>query len=166
MRAVKGNLTIELCPNNTFVMDGVRTIVVEGNLTIKCNIVYMSTDTSSSWAWITKGGNIIIDNGNGTPVNNGITNLAGVYVAIGDTRTTGKFVPLDNKTTTAILKIDGSLYGNANELFNSRLYARGTNAYEILTTGTIITYSNRALINPPPLLSQYLGNYDVQRVVK
>lgn len=69
-------------------------------------------------------------------------------------------------TTSTILRIEGSLYGNATPLFNSRLYARGTSAYDILTTGTIISYSNRALVNPPPLLSQYLGNYDVQRVVR
>ena len=75
-------------------------------------------------------------------------------------------MPKDNKTTTAILKIDGSLYGNATDLFDSRLYARGTSAYDILTTGTIISYSNRALVNPPPLLSQYLNNYSVERVVK
>jgi len=65
-----------------------------------------------------------------------------------------------------ILKIDGSLYGDASPLFSSRLYARGTNAYDILTTGTIISYSNRALVNPPPLLSQYLNSYQVTRVVK
>ena len=58
------------------------------------------------------------------------------------------------------------MYGNATPLFNSRLYARATGAYDILTTGTILTYSNRALVSPPPLLSQYLGNYSVQRVVQ
>ena len=48
------------------------------------------------------------------------------------------------------------MYGNATPLFNSRLYARATGAYDILTTGTILTHSNRALVNPPPLHSQYL----------
>jgi hypothetical protein len=164
IRAIKGNLTIENCTNGTFVMEGVRTVIVEGNIVFKCNTVY--TDVNSSWAWIAKDGNIIVDNGDGTVNNKGITNLAGVYVAIGDTSNTGKFTALEDKTTSAILKIDGSLYGNANPLFTTRLYARGTSAYDILTTGTIITYSNRALVNPPPLLSQYLGNYSVERVVK
>lgn len=58
------------------------------------------------------------------------------------------------------------MYGNATTLFSSRLYARATGAYDILTTGTIINYSNRALVNPPPLLSQYLGNYQVERVIQ
>lgn len=145
-------------------MTGVRTVIVEGDIIIRCNTVY--ENALSSWAWIAKDGNIIIDNGDGTVNNKGITNLAGVYVAIGDTLNTGKFTPIAGITTSAILKIDGSLYGNANPLFNSRLYARGTSAYDILTTGTIITYSNRALVNPPPLLSQYLNNYTVERVVK
>lgn len=164
--AIKGSLTVENCDatNSTFSMDGIRTVIVEGNITFKCNTSY--ADATSSWAWIAKNGNIIIDNGDGTVYKKGITNLAGVYVAIGDTISTGQFTPLDGKTTSAILKIDGSLYGNANPLFNSRLYARGTSAYDILTAGTIITYSNRALINPPPLLSQYLSNYQVERVVK
>ena len=48
-----GNLTIESCPNNTLTIDGVRTIIIEnGNLIIRCNIVY--ADALSSWAFIVK----------------------------------------------------------------------------------------------------------------
>lgn len=147
--AIKGNVTIDSCDTGVFMQEGVRTVIVEGNLRINCNIWYTSNDTTSSWAWIVKGGDIIIDQN--------VTNLAGVYVNIG-----GK---IDGTVVTSkILKIDGSMYGNASGLFEKHLYARGTNAYEILTTGTIITYSNRALVNPPPLLSQYLNNYSVSRV--
>ena len=161
--AVTGDLTIA-CPTGStvFTMMGVRTVIVTGNLIIRCNIVYGSSDSTSSWAWIAKdGGNIMIDNGDGTAAKKGITNLAGVYVA-----TTGAFKPIDDKVTQAILRIEGTLYGNASPLFASRLYARATGAYDILTTGTILTYSNRALMSPPPLLSQYLGTYQVQRVVQ
>lgn len=52
--AVNGNLTIDNCPGSTFVMNGVRTVIVNGNLTIKCNIVYASNDATSSFAWIVK----------------------------------------------------------------------------------------------------------------
>lgn len=141
-------------------MSGVRTVIVTGDLVIKCNIGY-GTNNDASWAWITKNGNIKIDNGDGTVAKKGITNIAGVFVA-----TTGKFDPIDNKVTQAILRIEGSLYGDATPLFNSRLYGRATGAYDILTTGTVISYSNRALMSPPPLLSQYLGAYSVQRVVQ
>ena len=66
IRAIKGDLTIN-CPVNrsVFTMDGVRTVIVEGNITLNCNTVY--ADTNSSWAWIAKGGDIIINNGNNTP---------------------------------------------------------------------------------------------------
>ena len=95
-----------------------------------------------------------------------MTNLAGVYVAIADGGVGGTLRSITDTVTQRILKIDGSLYGNADPLFQSRLYVRGTNAYEILTTGVILSYSNRALVSPPPLLSQYLNNYSVTRVVK
>ena len=94
-----------------------------------------------------------------------MTNLAGVYVAVKET-TGGDITYTGANTTQAILRVEGTLYGNASPLFASRLYARATGAYDILTTGTILTYSNRALVSPPPLLSQYLGTYQVKRVVQ
>ena len=141
-------------------------MVEKGNLNINCNLTYASNDTSSSYAWIVRWGNVRIFNGVGTLSDNAVTNLAGVYVAIRDGSNGGDITYSGNNTTQKILRIEGSLYGNAKPLFDSRLYARGTSAYDILTTGTIISYSNRALVNPPPLLSQYLNNYNVQRVVK
>lgn len=72
-----GNLTIESCPNNTLTLDGVRTVIVEnGDLIIKCNIVYASNDTTSSWAFIVKNGNIQVYNGAGSPNAGAVTNLA------------------------------------------------------------------------------------------
>ena len=154
-----GNLTIE-CETGRSYMElvGVRTVIVEnGDLIIKCNNGYGSSDTTSSWAWIVKGGNI--------QVATSVTNMGGVYVAIPVGTVGGKLTALGG-TTSNILRINGSLYGDAKPLFDSRLYVRGTNAYDILTTGVILSYSNRALVNPPPLLSQYLNNYSVTRVVK
>ncbi len=159
--AISGSLTIENCLSNTFVMTGIRTVIVTGDLIIKCNIGY-GTNNDASWAWIAKNGNIQVYNGtipaSGAPSIGAVTNLAGVFVAVGDTTTTGRFIPAtgSNNTTQAILRIEGSLYGNAIPLFDSRLYGRATGAYDILTTGTVISYSNRALMSPPPLLSQYL----------
>lgn len=74
--AINGKLTIDNCVNNTFIMDGVRTVVVTGDLVINCNIVYGSNDATSSWAWITKGGNIVVSNGVRTTSSFPITNLA------------------------------------------------------------------------------------------
>jgi hypothetical protein len=162
--AISGSLTIENCPNNTFVMTGIRTVIVTGDFIIKCNIGY-STNNDASWAWITKGGNIKVYNGTGTPNVGAVTNLAGVFVSVKDSAG-GDITYTGATTSQAILRIEGSLYGNATPLFSSRLYGRATGAYDILTTGTVISYSNRALMSPPPLLSQYLGAYSVQRVVQ
>lgn len=147
-------------------MNGVRTVIVTGNLIIKCNLTYASNDTGSSWAWITKGGNILVYNGVGTLSDGAITNIAGVFVSVKEGANGGDITYTGNTTTQTILRVEGTLYGNATPLFNSRLYARATGAYDILTTGTILNYSNRALVSPPPLLSQYLRNYQVQRVVQ
>ncbi len=89
-----------------------------------------------------------------------------MYVSILDNGSGGKITYEGDNTTQSILKIDGSMYGDATALFGSRLYARANGAYDILTTGTILSYSNRALVSPPPLLSQYLGAYKVVRVVQ
>lgn len=148
--AIKGNVTIENCTNKTFQMSGVKTLIVEGNLTFKCNTSF--DNNNSSWAFIAKGENIVIDKD--------VTNLAGVFVAVEG----GKIIGTD--ATANILRIDGTLYGNADDLFKSRTYARGNDAYNMVTSGTIMSYSNRALRNPPPMLSNYLSNYNIQRVVR
>lgn len=74
-------------------MSGVRTVIVEGNITMNCNTVYDDSTANSSWAWIAKDGNIGIYNGAGSPNVGAVTNLVGVYVVLGNTTTTGKFVP-------------------------------------------------------------------------
>lgn len=162
-----GNLTIECTTGITATeLLGVRTVIVEnGDLIINCNNGYGSgsSDISSSWAFIVKNGNI--------RVASTVTNIAGIYVAIGTPGATacdgtGNLCSVGNLATNTILRVNGSMYGNAKPLFDSRLYVRGTNAYDILTTGVVISYSNRALVSPPPLLSQYLNNYNVTRVVK
>ena len=141
---------------NAFEMTGVKTVLVEGNITFKCDTTYQSNDNNASWAFIVKKGNIIVDKD--------VKNLAGVFLTVKENNEGGKFT--QSEATANILRVDGSFYGDATELFNKRTYARGTNAYDIVTSGTVFNYSNRALRNPPPLLSNYLNHYKVQRVVK
>lgn len=154
---VKGaDLTID-CELN---LTGIRTILVQnGNLILKRNIQYQTNASTASWAFIVENGNVII--------HPNVTNLAGVYIAIGKSSATGKITPPSNTSTTAnILKVDGSLYGNANELVQNRSYVRGNNSYNVLTSGLIINYSSRAISYPPPLLTQYLDHYTVERVAQ
>lgn len=152
--AIKWNISIENCNNNSFEMSGVKTLIVEGDITFKCNTSYH--DNNSSWAFIAKGWNVIVDDS--------VTNLAWVFVSIKENNNGWKIT--QKNTTTNILRIDGTLYGDATELFNKRTYARASTSYEIITSGTVMTYSNRALRNPPPMLSNYLNSYKVQRVVR
>ncbi len=145
------NLTIK----KDLKLSGVKTILVEnGNIVFEADTSYQNTD--ASWAFIAKNGNIIIDSK--------VTNLSGVFLSVKEGAGTGEIQ--GNANTDGILRIEGSLYGNAQKLFNSRTYARGTNSYDIVTAGTVLNYSNRALRNPPPMLSNYLNHYKVQRVVR
>lgn len=146
---------------NDITMDGVKTVLVQGNIIFKANTKY-SSDNNASWAFIAKGGDI--------QVGTNVKNLAGVYLSVKETTNGGKITPTKTganyDTTAEILRVDGSLYGDASELFKGRTYARGTSTYDMLTAGTVLNYSNRALRNPPPLLSNYLNHYKVQRVVR
>jgi hypothetical protein len=87
-------------------MNGVRTVIVTGKLIIKCNIAYESNDAVSSWAWITKGGNIEVYNGIGTLSAGAVTNLAGVYVSVQEGSTGGNITYTGNNTTQAILRVE------------------------------------------------------------
>ena len=50
-----GSLTIDSCGVNGLLLTGVRTVIVEnGDLIVRCNTGYGSSDTTSSWAWIVK----------------------------------------------------------------------------------------------------------------
>lgn len=130
-------------------LTGIRTILVQnGNLILAGNI---KNDTTSSWAFIVENGNI--------DIKPEVRNLAGVYV-------TNRAITQSGGTTANTLTVDGSLYGNANDLIQKRTYVRGNNGYNVLTSGLIINYSSRALSNPPPLLTQYLSNFSVQRVAQ
>jgi hypothetical protein len=87
--AVKGNVTLNCTSGITATpLAGVKTLVVEnGDLTINCNNTYPSSDTSSSWAFIVKGGNI--------KISNTVTNLVGVYVTIPEGGNGGKYLSLE-----------------------------------------------------------------------
>lgn len=129
----------------------VRTIIVEnGTLRITGNIAYANKD--ASYAFVVKNGRIIVEPG--------VTKIAGAYVVIrGDIRGNGTKTP--NR-----LSVDGNVYGNAAPLVDERTYVRGTVFSTALTTGVTINYSSRAIKNPPPLLTQFVEQYSLDRVAK
>lgn len=133
-------------------LSGVKTVLVEnGTIEFAGNTTY--ADNKASWAFIAKGNNAKIS------VKTDVTSLSGVFVAV-------EGATVEGEQSSKILRIEGAIYGNAQKLFDARTYARGTNAYDAVTAGTILNYSSRALSNPPPMLSNYLDHYKVQRVVR
>ncbi len=128
-----------------------RTIVVEnGTLRIVGNLSYANKD--ASYAFIVKNGSVIIEPS--------VTKVAGAFLVMrGDIRGNGTKTP--NR-----LSVDGNLYGNAAPLVDERTYVRGTAFSTALTTGVTINYSSRAIKNPPPLLTQFVEQYSLERVAK
>ena len=128
-----------------------KTIVVEnGTLRISGNLVYGNKD--ASYAFIVKNGRIIVEPG--------VTKIAGAFLVMrGDIRGNGTKTP--NR-----LSVDGNIYGDAAPLVDERTYVRGTVFSTALTTGVTINYSSRAIKNPPPLLTQFVEQYSLNRVAK
>jgi len=148
----------DLIIDSAITLAGIKTIIVEnGDLVISGNI---SNNESSSWAFVVKNGNVL--------VSHNVTKLAGIYIVNcteGNTQNCG-LISGDGTKTVNQLVVDGSLYGNSSDLVNSHTYVRGESSYEALRVGVIINYSNRALKNPPPLLSYFMGIYNLNRVAK
>lgn len=124
-------------------------MVENGDLVITKDIVY--ADANSSYAFVVKKGNIIVDTS--------VSKLSGVYLVLnGEIR--------GNGSTSNQLVIDGNLYGKLSSLVNDRTYVRGINTSSALTTGVTVNYSTRAIKNPPPLLTQFLDQYELSRIAQ
>lgn len=130
-----------------FSVNGKKTIVVSGRLTINQNI-----EADSSVAFIA----------DEIHIGANVTRLDGVYIA--------------NKITGAPagsqLIVNGSLYGDAMSgkdggrvgIVPARTYARGSSASQGIVTGILINYSSRVLSDPPPLVSDFLSQYALTKV--
>lgn len=139
-------------PATPLILSGIGTIVIEkGTLEINGDIEY--ADANASWAFIIKEpatGDVAIR------IAPGVKRIAGAYLALAG-RATGA-----NSVTP--LAIDGNMNADIGELVTNRTYIRGVENSTALSTGVTINYSTRALKNPPPLLTQYLEQYNLDRV--
>lgn len=127
-------------------MTGKKTLVVKGILFIDGNIA-----SSDSVAFIADEIRIAAN----------VTRLDGIYIA---NRITGAPASLQ-------LIVNGSLYGDAvsgkdgrSGLVSARTYARGSSATQGIVTGILINYSSRVLSDPPPLVSDFLKQYQLTKV--
>ncbi|MDD3120579.1 MAG: hypothetical protein PHF46_04170 [Candidatus Gracilibacteria bacterium] len=148
-KVIKSNSPIII--NEITELEGVKTLVIEnGDLTINTNITYKNKN--ASWAFVVKNGNINISNN--------VTRISGVFIVLNNN------YGIKGTNTINQLYVDGSLYGDSSDLVNNRTYVRGQNSYQTLSTGVVVNYSNRSLINTPPLLSNFLKQFNVVRVAK
>ena len=164
-----GNLTIDLSEpkaltaTNPFLPAAKTFIVMDGNLTIKKDIHATMTDTEvnpnevPSFAFIVINGDIIIDNSVGR--------IDGVLMAvdldqINEGEAQGRILPTGISdgsndgaipTTTNLLIINGSLFGNVYDLFSARQGVGEPGKDEGSVT---IRYDERILLNTPPGISE------------
>ncbi|MCK9272007.1 hypothetical protein M0P65_00485 [Candidatus Gracilibacteria bacterium] len=147
IRLSKQTITI----NGALNLSGRKTIIIEnGDLIINKNIKY--SDNNSSWAFIVKNGNII--------VSKDVFQISGAYMTLNGQ------INSDGFKISKQLIVDGSLYGDSGDLVKNRTYIRASTGYSAITTGVIINYSTRIFKNPPPLLLNYINQFNLDRVAK
>lgn len=87
-------------------------------------------------------------------IGSGVTSIDGVYIA----------EKISGMPSEKQLIVNGSLYGDASELIKARTYARGSSASSGIVTGILVNYSSRVLSDPPPLVSDFLKQYNLTKV--
>lgn len=128
-----------------------KTIIIENwDLIINRDISYFWTD--SSWAFVVKNGNIL--------VSKDVSKISWVYL---DMKWS---IWSSNWATEKQLVVEWSLYWNSQHLSKNRTYVRATEWSSALTTWVIINYSNRVLKNPPPMLTNFIEEYNEKRIAK
>ncbi|MFA5917857.1 MAG: hypothetical protein WC850_06515 [Candidatus Gracilibacteria bacterium] len=142
---VKGNLTI----NSTSIPgSSERTYIVEGgNLYINQNITY-----TDNIAFVVKGGNIIIASN--------VTKINGTLISIKVSGVGGQIISVesDNK-----LVINGSLYGDIENLVNNRTYIENKN--DLINVGTIVSFGSNLFRKQAPLVGDFIGEYIASKKV-
>ncbi|OGJ45640.1 hypothetical protein A2263_00890 [Candidatus Peregrinibacteria bacterium RIFOXYA2_FULL_33_21] len=147
-----GNLILSPT-TQSFFQDGAYTFIVEGggNLIINKNLGYAQNSSSEygkipSVAFIVIGGNVLISPN--------VTDIVGVYyVSSNDEGIGGKIQSNHGNDSTKQLRIYGSVFGDIQDLLNTRLYignpmADGANVK--------IIYDNRVMLNTPPGLTDFV----------
>ncbi len=145
--------TVEI--NGNIILKGVGTLLIEeGTLKINNDIDY--SDANASWAFIVKKPLT----GTMDPaiiVAHSVEHLSGAYLAM-----TGDMI--GDSASTRPLAVDGNINASIAKLVESRTFIRANEKSTALSTGVTINYSTRAFKNPPPLLSQYLEQYNLEKV--
>ncbi|EKD66546.1 MAG: hypothetical protein ACD_49C00035G0001 [uncultured bacterium (gcode 4)] len=141
----------EMSINWTLNLSWKKTIVIENwDLIINKDIKYVGN--TSSWAFIVKNWNIIISKD--------VSEISWVFMAL------NWEIKSDGFKISKQLVVDGSFYWDSWDLVKNRTYIRASTGYSAITTGVIINYSSRVFKNPPPLLLNYINQFNLDRVAK
>jgi hypothetical protein len=71
---------------------------------------------------------------------------------------------MDGPVSTEVLAVDGNVNANISKLVTARTFVKANESSSALTTGVTINYSTRAFKNPPPLLTQYIEQYNLAKI--
>ena len=89
--------------------------------------------------------------------------LKGTYISIPVWGNGGKI--RGNGATDKQLTVNGSLYGNIEDLVDDRYYVANSGGQ--LSVGTIVSFGSSLFSKPAPLVSQFIGEYlSAEKVAK
>ncbi len=151
----KGTVTLRSAPGSSELrIKGIGTLLIEeGTLIIETDVEY--EDANSSWAFIVKKPKTSSEPA--IQVASSVTQISGAYLALSGEMT-------GNGPSTRPLAVDGNVNANIAKLVSDRTFIRANEGSSALSTGVTINYSTRAFKNPPPLLSQYLEQYNLEKI--
>ncbi|MCD5375212.1 hypothetical protein LR010_02030, partial [Candidatus Gracilibacteria bacterium] len=139
---IKGaNLETSTLGDLNSLSEGRTYIVEDANLVINSDI-----NANKNIAFVVKNGDII--------VNNDVEHMDGTYVVLG----TGEIKAEVGTGTDKQLIVDGSLYGNIDNLVANRYYISDDGSGQ-LSVGTIVSFGSSLFSKPAPLVSQFVGEY-------
>jgi len=123
-------------------LDHPTTYVVNGNLIINDNI-----ESDQNIAFVVKGSKITVQWD--------VTKLHGTYIALNGNI---GWVEAPASEESQQLVVDGSLYGNVNELVNSRTYVKQVEG-EKISVWTVVNFGSSIFKKPAPLVGQFVSEY-------
>ncbi|MCD5385183.1 hypothetical protein LRZ95_00780, partial [Candidatus Gracilibacteria bacterium] len=134
-------------------LSGARTYIIEnGDLVINKDINF-----SDNIAFVVRGGNIKIDKS--------VNTIDGTYITIKKDGIGGKFLGKGGSTTNRLL-VNGSLYGNIDDLISNRTYVK-QNSFNQIDVGTIVSFGSALFRKTAPLLSSFIDEYlESEKVAK
>jgi hypothetical protein len=122
-----------------------RTYIIEdANLVINADISY-----SDNIAFVVRWWNIEIDKS--------VKNVKGIFIAIPKGDVGGKIIWLNGKTTD-VLTVDGSFYGNVENLIDKRTYMK-QNSDWLLDVWTVVNFGSSVFRDPAPLTTTFISEY-------